>query len=402
MNVTQQPIMKKLLLLASAFLLTAVLSMSNAQPYLVGHKQQTFIDASRSNRNITTEIYYPATAAGDNVPIAAGQFPVVVFGHGFVMVWSAYANIWNGVVPTGYIMVFPTTETSFSPNHLEFGKDLAFLVGAMKAEGSNASSSFYGGVANTSAVMGHSMGGGASFLAAQFDPAITALATLAPANTTPSSITAAKSITIPSLVFAGANDCVTPPVQHQIPMYDSLASSCKSFVSITGGSHCQFANYNFNCSFGEGTCTPQPTITAAAQQGIVTQMLIPWLDFYLKADCNGGTLFQNQITAGSGITSQQNCVLLCNSTGTNPGQDLSVQLSPNPFTETALLEITGLQPSETGVEFTVYDLPGREVSRVPVAGSRLTISRGVLNAGVYLYKLTTTNGGLMTGRLIIR
>jgi hypothetical protein len=50
-----------------------------AQPYQVGHKQKTFADPSRSNRNITTEIYYPSDAAGNNVPIAPGQFPVLVF-----------------------------------------------------------------------------------------------------------------------------------------------------------------------------------------------------------------------------------------------------------------------------------------------------------------------------------
>ena len=130
-----------------------------AQTYQIGHKQQTFIDESRSNRNITTEIYYPADMSGDNVSIASGQFPVLVFGHGFLMTWSAYANIWNDIVPNGYIMVFPTTETSLFPSHTNFGKDIAFLVGAMKTEGTNASSTFFGGVATTSAAMGHSMGG---------------------------------------------------------------------------------------------------------------------------------------------------------------------------------------------------------------------------------------------------
>ncbi len=65
--------------------------MSASAQYQVGHLQQTFVDSSRGNRNITTEIYYPAATAGNNVPVAAGQFPVLVFGHGFVMTWSAFA-----------------------------------------------------------------------------------------------------------------------------------------------------------------------------------------------------------------------------------------------------------------------------------------------------------------------
>src|ERR1035437_6559267 len=195
--------MKQLILLLSVYLLPFAFCNSYAQTFRVGHKSQAFIDASRSNRNITSEIYYPANTTGDNVPIASGQFPVVVFGHGFIIVWSAYDSIWNAVVPNGYIMVFPTTETSISTNHLDFGKDLAFLVGAMKAEGLNSSSTFYGAVAKTSAVMGHSMGGGSSFLSIQFDSTITAFASLAPKNTTPSAFTAAKSITIPSIIFSG-------------------------------------------------------------------------------------------------------------------------------------------------------------------------------------------------------
>jgi hypothetical protein len=120
-----------------AFLLffNCILVVSFGQPHLIGHKQQTFIDASRSNRNIRAEIYYPSTKTGDNVPVAVGQFPVLVFGHGFVMTWSSYDVVWNAIVPGGYIMVFPVTETSFSPSHSDFGKDIAFLVGAMKAEG---------------------------------------------------------------------------------------------------------------------------------------------------------------------------------------------------------------------------------------------------------------------------
>jgi hypothetical protein len=61
-------------------------TISEAQPFLIGHKQQAFIDASRSNRTIDTEIYYPANTAGDNVPMANGTFPTLVFGHGFVMI----------------------------------------------------------------------------------------------------------------------------------------------------------------------------------------------------------------------------------------------------------------------------------------------------------------------------
>jgi len=53
------------------------------------HTTVTFVDSSRSNRQINTEIYYPAKSAGNNTPIATGVFPLITFGHGFVMAVSA-------------------------------------------------------------------------------------------------------------------------------------------------------------------------------------------------------------------------------------------------------------------------------------------------------------------------
>ncbi|GAB4135698.1 MAG: hypothetical protein Fur0041_09920 [Bacteroidia bacterium] len=297
------------LLLTSVYIL--LVELLYAQPFQVGHRQQTFTDPSRANRQITCEVYYPASTAGNNTPVAAGQFPILVFGHGFVMTWSAYDVFWLNLVPQGYIMVFPTTESSLSPSHLDFGKDIAFLCNAMKAEGQNSASPYFGAVDSRCAAMGHSMGGGAAFLAMQEDTSITVLATFAAAVTSPSSVAAAQQIQKPAIVFAGANDCVTPPVNHQLPMYDSLASSCKTYISVTGGSHCQFASFNFNCYLGEGTCTPQPAITATVQQNTVFNLLLPWLNYYLKNDCPDGTQFQNLVNTGSGITSLQNCSLNC-------------------------------------------------------------------------------------------
>ena len=377
--------MKKIL-----FLLIFAFSLINfAQTYQVGHMQKSFTDASRNNRSITTEIYYPANSAGDNVSIASGQFPVLVFGHGFVMAWSAYDVVWNALVPSGYIIVFPTTETSFSPSHTEFGKDIAFLVGAMKAEALNSSSPFFNSNTGTSAVMGHSMGGGAAFLAVQYDNTINALATLAAANTNPSSILAAAGINIPSIVFSGGNDCVAPPAQHQIPMYDSLNSSCKTFVSVTGGSHCQFANYNVNCYFGEGTCSPQATISATTQQTTVKNLLLPWLDFYLKGSCNAGNQFQSLLAAGSGITSQQNCSLACNDI-TEASIDAQIQLFPNPAQGSGILTL----PKLMNGKFSVYVMNplGEKISEFKsVTENQIEIDSYTLNNGIYFVRIFNNN-----------
>ena len=383
---------KAAILLSFFFYSTTLFS----QPFLVGHKQQTFVDASRGNRNITSEIYYPANVAGNNVALATGQFPVLVFGHGFVMSWSSYDNLWNGIVPNGYIMVFPTTETSFAPSHLDFGKDIAFLVGAMKNENLNSSSAFYNSVAPTSAVMGHSMGGGAAFLAVQFDSSITAIATLAAAVTNPSSTTASAFITIPGLVISGGNDCVAPAAQHQIPMYDSLASSCKSFVSIDGASHCQFANYNFFCSTGEATCSPQPTITATAQNSITLDALLPWLNFYLRNNCLAGDQFQNFISSGIGISSRQNCSLLCTNVSDNEVKNF--YLSPNPITQNQSIKLSSNFINST---IEIYNSYGALIFRKnDFTGNEIQLDHD-FGVGIYYLKTTGIDEKRYFGKFII-
>ncbi len=280
-----------------------------AQTYFTGHTTITYTDSSRNNRSIPTEIYYPAISTGDNIAAANGIFPIIVFGHGFVMVWSAYENIWTSLTQNGFIVALPKTETGLSPSHTEFAKDLAYLVTAIDAENSNATSLLYQHIDSLSCVMGHSMGGGAALLSVQYNSSIDAVATLAAAETNPSAIAACAGITLPSLYIAGGNDCITPPTTNQLPMYTATSANCKSIITITGGSHCQFAESNFNCSFGEATCSPAPTISRSFQHSVTDSVMIPWLKNYLMNDCTSGIAFQDLLTTSGNITSQQNCIV---------------------------------------------------------------------------------------------
>jgi pimeloyl-ACP methyl ester carboxylesterase len=254
------------------------------QPFAIGSTNLTFTDPSRGGRSIPCEVYYPATTAGSNVPVAAGAFPVLAFGHGFVMTVGAYANVRQAYVPEGFILVLPTTEGGFSPSHGNFGLDLAFAIASMQAEGVAPASPFFGHVLSTSAVMGHSMGGGASFLAAGGAPQITTVVNYAAAETNPSAIAAAGNATMPTLVFSGSQDCVVPAAGNQQDMYTASASTCKAFVSITGAGHCQFANSNFNCTFGETTCGGAGGLSRAQQQDAAQDLTLLWLKRYLKDD----------------------------------------------------------------------------------------------------------------------
>jgi predicted dienelactone hydrolase len=146
--------------------------------FQVGHRTITFNDPSRtggfgsgggSGRQIQTEVYYPALSAGDNAAIANGEFPVIVFGHGFAMSWDAYSNLWDRYAPIGYILVFPRTEGGLfpAPSHNDFALDLKVVEQRMIAENALVSSVFFQKINGNSAIMGHSMGGVQVFLRQQ-------------------------------------------------------------------------------------------------------------------------------------------------------------------------------------------------------------------------------------------
>lgn len=387
--------MKKPILLFLFFLFSAI---GFSQPFSVGHVTVSFIDSTRSNRNIETEIYYPADVNGDNVPITttnSDAFPVLCFGHGFVMTWDAYANIWNAVVPQGFVIAFPKTEGSLSPSHNDFGIDFAFVLSSLSLLNADANSIFYNRLDSMTCVMGHSMGGGASFLAPQFGSLIKAIAVLAPAETNPSAIAAAGNIAVPALVISGANDCVTPPISNQIPMYDSLQSNCKTLVTITGGSHCQMAENNFLCSFGEATCSPSATITRAEQHSIINRFLIPWLKYQLKNDCNAGAQFDSLLIADTSITFQKNC-LLCNTISVEGLSENSfVKIFPNPTSNGLVIEI---QRASTII---VYDNMGREVLNSEIEKGMNKINLGSFAEGIY--SITIRSGDYSTNfKIVVR
>lgn len=367
--------------------------------YQVGHRQITYIDPARGNRSIQTEMYYPATTAGDNVAVASGQFPILVFGHGFVMVWSSYDNIWNSLVPLGYIMAFPRTEGNITPNHDEFGKDLAFLVNKLKNENNNSSSPFYQKVDSSSAIMGHSMGGGSSFLACAGNSVPDAMITFAAANTNPSSITAAASVNIPTLVFSGEEDCVAPPADHQIPMYNALASNCKVYISIKEGGHCYFANYNFNCTFGEETCYPGGIpLDRSEQQATTMNFVIPYLDYFLKGNIASWNKFVDSLNTSSKITKINNCPINPATVETHKNTNFFA-VYPNPAREIVEISV----PEEIHpLKIIITDLAGQLVltENILNPSKSIAINTSPLKPGMYLIGIQVHDGNTWFQRFV--
>jgi pimeloyl-ACP methyl ester carboxylesterase len=271
--------------------------ITTAQPFHIGQTTLHFTDSLRNNRRITVDIFYPSDSPGSGIPLAGPEglkFPVLCFGHGFLLPVSAYRNIREAVVPEGYIIAFPRSERGMHPSHLDLAKDLAFVIKKINLLGQQKNSLFYNRVDPMNCCMGHSMGGGSAVLAASLDLSIRSLALFAPYETKPSAAEAARAINIPTLIFSGSNDCITPSMKYQAPLFQSLRSNDKIHISINGGSHCQMLNSSFLCKLGEKTCRPAPTISLAEQHAIINRYLIVWLNSKLRrGTCNNDYLLKN-------------------------------------------------------------------------------------------------------------
>lgn len=295
------------LILIIALLLRA--GFVQAQPFASGHRTISFFDASR-NRTIQTEIYYPAASSGDNTPIVAGseQFPVVVFGHGFVIGTASYQWLADSLASNGFITALPNTESNFSPSHEQFGRDLAFLADFIPGLNDSSNSFLSGRVKKKAAVAGHSMGGGASFLATNYNSNLKAIFNFAAAETNPSAKNAALQSNLPALIFAGSRDCIVPD-SNQVRMYLNIPYPCRTYVNITNALHCHFANNNGTCATGQlfSGCNSSP-INAQTVFEKTTTLIIPFLNYYLKDSCNEKLLLEQRLVSLNGITYQHNCV----------------------------------------------------------------------------------------------
>lgn len=355
-----------------------------AQPFQIGRTTLNLFDSSR-NRTIATEVFYPADSNANNVPVTTSTseaFPLLSFGHGFVMTFEAYENFWEALVPQGYIIAFPKTEGSLSPSHINFAKDLAFVIEAMNELNNNSSSLFFSRISPKNAVMGHSMGGGCALLSKQYSTQINHVVTFAAAETNPSAIGASSALEIPSLTIAGINDCVTPPATNQLPIYNALQSNCKNYLGITGASHCQMADFNFFCSIGDGSCSPSPTITRDEQHQIIFSYLNLWLDYFLKENCVSGELFEALKTNDETNVTNSNCQLCENLSLTNTNTSY-FEVSPNPFNEIITLK----SKNEISFEYALYDLKANKVLKGKAIGE-LKLETSFLPVGIYFLTMS--------------
>lgn len=401
--------MKKILFIVS-MLSTGMLY---AQTFPVGHISVNCKDDLRSGgfsiagaiqfpgvgRDIGVEIYYPATSAGTSTPVAIGQFPVIVFGHGFVMTYDNYDNIYNDLAARGYIVALPRTEGGFSPNHLDYGADLAFLATKMQQFDTITVPSslvmFNGKVLQKAAIGGHSMGGGCSFIGAENNTHIACLFNMAAATSNTSgvsSIDGAALVTVPTLMLSGQRDCVAD-TNVQNSHYANLAAANKFHVILKDLTHCDFGNgSSATCTFGQTTSGCANTISNSIAMARYLNFLVPFLNSELKNDCAEGDRFMDSINANSStlVGKKIQGSIGCRHVDIEPLhlQPSWLNVFPNPAMNFLMLSFESQAP-DTSYDAFVSDATGRVVLQktfvLNTTGQQLIkIDMSTLAKGTYL------------------
>ncbi len=384
-------------------LLVALLGsyFSFAQPFAVGHISVNVYDATRTGgstisgatnwgsngRAIGTEIYYPATTAGNNTPVANGQFPVVVFGHGFVMTYDSYNTLYEELAKQGFIVALPTTEGGISPTHIDFASDIAYLANQLPLlNNNNAIPLFQNHVSPKAAIGGHSMGAGCSMVGAQNNTSIYALFNMATATTNNNalnSLVGAPTISAPTLILSAERDCVAD-TNVQIQHYTACGASLKYLAILKNLTHCDFGNgSSITCTLGQSTSGCGNTVPNAQANSAVLYYLLPFLQRTLKNDCAAADSFMNRIAGNNTYTlrSRQQGNLACFPNSVSSFNENAFTVYPNP--SSGIWNLT-LKQSASNIHWQVCDMRGRTIVASTSTNNTILVDGKTWSQGVYI------------------
>ena len=267
--------MKKFILIFFLPYLVIIAQPNNKGPYEAGWTSATL---NREGRTLNTIIYYPSFVEGSETQIDTlhGPYQTIAFGHGFFMQNSYYISHFKHLASYGFVIIAPQFPDN---NHLQLAYDLIYCINYIKSQNSVSTSRFFNIIDLTKAgLSGHSMGGGASLLAAANDSTITVAAPLAAAETNPSAVNVMNQIKGVVYLISAQNDGIAPVNANQLPMYLN-ANPVKALPIIKGANHTKFMDTRI-WDFTD----PNGYLTAEQQLSITRKYLASIFNLFLKED----------------------------------------------------------------------------------------------------------------------
>jgi len=209
-------------------------------------------------------IYFPANKGED--------FAGVAISPGFLESQENMSWWGNHLASHGFaVLTLDTNELSDDPSLR--ADALMAAIEVLRNEGERMGGTLRGKILNDRmAIMGHSMGGGGTLIAANAHSAeLKAAIPFTPWQ--PDGDFAA--ISIPTLVIAGENDRIAPAADHALPHFESLSEDIpKMYLEIKDGNH-----FIANTDTGDVRLTPNIDV-----HDLVGSMSVAWLKLFVEGD----------------------------------------------------------------------------------------------------------------------
>ncbi|HZG92245.1 MAG TPA: dienelactone hydrolase family protein [Pseudonocardia sp.] len=173
-------------------------------------------------------VYAPAEGLG---------LPAVAFAHDWLQPPQRYADLLRHLASWGFVAAAPGSHRGPLPSHSGFAADLRSTLdvcaGVRLGDGRISVDS------RRTAFAGHGIGGGVALTAARQHPRVSAVVTIAVAQTRPSAVEAAQEVAVPVLHLAAGKDTVAPAGGHAEPIAAS-AGGPVWLRTITKATHTGF------------------------------------------------------------------------------------------------------------------------------------------------------------------
>jgi predicted dienelactone hydrolase len=239
------------------------------------------VEIATDTGRFPARVWLPATGdehPGSGLPVVApGRHPVIVFGHGYLGRVEWYWSTLHHLATWGFIVVAPMSGLELVPDHDAFVEDLRRVLDWLEAEDEAPGGWLEGHVLRGAyGASGHSMGGGASVVAAARDERFAAVANLAAAELRLGAVESLAGLEAPLLLVAAGEDRFTPVAVHQRPMFEAKETGPVQLRVIEGGSHCGFLDarpFPVICD--------QASIAEESQRAIARRLLTGWFLYWL-------------------------------------------------------------------------------------------------------------------------